>query len=378
NTNSLKYDFAAERGRSEDLLPLWVADMDFRAPDEVISALEAKAKHGIFGYSEPKGDYFEALRNWFSTRHGWETQAENFVLSCGVVFSICALIRALTDVGDSVMICQPVYYPFAESVTDNGRKLVVSELKYEGGFYTVDYADFERNITENRVKVFILCNPHNPVGRVWTKEELTRLGEICLKHGVFVISDEIHADFVYGEHRHTVFPTVKKEFEENCAVCTAPTKTFNLAGLHIANTYVHNGAVREKLRRELDRQGYSQPNIMGLVACRAAYEHGADWLEQLKAYLERNLRLVREYVSEAGKGIRLVEPQGTYLVWLDCRGLGLSDAALSDLFQNKAKLWLDDGHIFGKGGSGFARVNIACPQKILKIALERIKRALNA
>ena len=191
NTNSLKYDFYKERGKSENLIPLWVADMDFRAPDEVINALKAKAEHGVFGYSEPDKKYFETLRNWFATRHGWETEPENFVVTCGVVFSICALIRAVTKVDDAVIICQPVYYPFAESILDNGRRLVVSELKNHDGFYEIDFEDFEKQIIKNKVKAFILCNPHNPVGRVWTRAELEKLGDICLKHGVFVISDEI-------------------------------------------------------------------------------------------------------------------------------------------------------------------------------------------
>lgn len=377
NTNSLKYDFAAQRGKSEDLLPLWVADMDFRVPDEVVRALNAKAEHGIFGYSEPDGRYFDALYSWFNARHGWETDGKKFVLTCGVVFSICSLVRALTDEGDAVLICQPVYYPFASAVRDNGRKLVVSELVNENGFYRVDFEDFERKICENCVKMFILCNPHNPVGRVWSREELERMGDICLKHGVFVVSDEIHSDFVYGNNRHTVFSTVKKQFADHCAICTAPTKTFNLAGLHIANTYVHNDDVRRKFIKELDRQGYSQPNVMGLVACRAAYENGAAWLDELKAYLEENLRLVREYVAVNLKNITLVEPQGTYLLWLDCRALGLSDRELSRLFEEKAKLWVDDGVIFGKGGSGFERVNIACPRQVLLCALQRLQRALD-
>lgn len=377
NTNSLKYDFAAQRGKSEDLLPLWVADMDFRVPDEVVRALNAKAEHGIFGYSEPDGSYFDALYGWFNARHGWETDRNKFVLTCGVVFSICTLIRALTDAGDAVLICQPVYYPFASAVRDNGRKLVVSELVNENGVYRVDYEDFERKICDNGVKMFILCNPHNPVGRVWSREELERMGDICLKHGVFVVSDEIHSDFVYANNRHTVFSTVKKQFADRCAVCTAPTKTFNLAGLHIANTYIHNDAVRRKFIKELDRQGYSQPNVMGLVACQAAYVHGAAWLDELKAYLEENLRLVREYVAVNLKNISLVEPQGTYLLWLDCRALGLSDRELSRLFEDKAKLWVDDGTVFGKGGSGFERINIACPRQVLLCALQRLQRALD-
>ncbi len=375
NTNSLKYDFAKERGRSEDLLPMWVADMDFKAPDEVIFALKEKAGHGIFGYSEPDEKYYKTLHDWFLKRHGWETQSKKFILTCGVVFSICALIRTLTKEGDAVIICQPVYYPFAESVTDNGRKLVVSELKNEDGYYTVDYDDFENKIINNDVKLFILCNPHNPVGRVWTKAELERMGDICLKHGVFVISDEIHSDFVYGENKHTVFSLVKDGFAQNCAICTAPTKSFNLAGLHIANTYIENEIVRKKFIKELDRQGYSQPNVMGLVACQAAYGYGESWLEQLQVYLTENLRLVREFVRDM-RGITLVEPQGTYLLWLDCRGLNLDDNKLAYLFANKAKLWVDDGYIFGAGGSGFERINIACPRSVLRTALERLSAVI--
>ncbi len=375
-TNSLKYDFAACRGKSESLIPLWVADMDFPAPEEVLSALRKKAEHGMFGYSEPDEKYFSTLHGWFLSRHGWETKPEKFVLTCGVVFSICTLIRALTNEGDAVIICQPVYYPFEESIKLNNRKLVISKLKNKDGYYTIDFDDFETKITENSAKAFILCNPHNPVGRVWTAEELARLGDICLKHGVFVISDEIHSDFVYGGNKHTVFSTVKKEFEKISAICTAPTKTYNLAGLHIANTYIENDDVRAKFVTELDKQGYSQPNIMGLVACQAAYAYGAEWLEELKRYLTRNLQLVREYAATTLGGITLVEPQGTYLVWLDCRALKLSDEQLAALFERDAKLWVDDGFIFGEGGSGFERINIACPRSVLKLALDNLSAAV--
>ncbi len=378
NTNSLKYDFAAERGKPQGVLPLWVADMDFRAPDEVISALKAKAEHGIFGYSEPTDDYFATLHNWFSVRHGWNADPHKFVLTCSVVFSICALLRALTKEGDAVIICQPVYYPFAQSVTDNGRKLVVSQLKNDGGFYTVDFDDFERKITDNGVKAFILCNPHNPVGRVWTEAELIRLGDICLKHGVFVISDEIHADFVYGDNVHKVFSAIKKEYEDISAICTAPTKSFNLAGLHIANTYIESDEVRRKFVRELDAQGYSQPNVMGLVACQAAYTYGASWLEQLKNYLCENIEYMRRYIAENMPQITFTPPQGTYLVWLDCRKLGLDDVKLNSLVSKRAGLWLDDGYIFGAGGSGFQRINVACPRVVLQTALERLKNALDS
>ena len=374
-TNSLKFDFAAERGVPTDVLPLWVADMDFPAPTCVTEALHNKAAHGIFGYSEPKEDYFAALKHWFSSRHGWQTEGRKFVLTCGVVFSLCALIRALTEKGDAVLICQPVYYPFAASVRDNDRRPVISELINQDGYYTVDFDDFERKIVENDVKLFILCNPHNPVGRVWTREELARMGDICLRHGVFVISDEIHSDFVWAGHCHTVFSTVKKEFEAISAICTAPTKTFNLAGLHIANTYIASDDVRRKFLRELDRVGYSQSNVMGIVACQAAYQGGASWLDELKKYLAENISFVENYLHEHMPEISMRVPEGTYLLWLDFRKLGFPDREIRTKMLSEAKLWLDDGYIFGKGGSGFQRINVACPRSVLVQALGRIEKA---
>ncbi len=374
-TNSLKYDFARERGMPEDLLPLWVADMDFRAPQEILDAITARVAHGIFGYSEPKQDFFDALGVWFATRHGWKCEPRNFVQTCGVVHALATLISAFAETGDAVLICQPVYYPFASTIRGNGRRLVVSELRERAGRYVVDFEDFERKIIAHGVKLFILCNPHNPVGRVWTRAELERLGDICLAHGVFVVSDEIHADFVYAPARHTVFASVKPEFEKNCAVCTAPTKTFNLAGLHIANTYIADPALRRKFLRELDRQGYSQSNVIGLVACRAAYEHGAPWLDALLAYLRGNVDFVREFLRSRAPKIRLVEPEGTYLVWLDFRAYEFSDEALREKIIGEAKLWLDDGFIFGAGGNGFQRINIACPRATLRAALERLAAA---
>jgi cystathionine beta-lyase len=351
--------------------------MDFSAPDEVVEALQKKAAHGIFGYSEPKPDYFEAIHHWFSTRHGWDMDTNKLVLSCGVVAAICTLLRVTTKVGDSVIICQPVYYPFAESIVQNNRKLVVSQLVNTNGVYTIDFEDFEKKIVENEVKVFILCNPHNPVGRVWTKDELTRLGNICLKHNVFVISDEIHCDFTYQGFHHTVFATLSQQFDRHCAVCTAPSKTFNLAGLHNANIYISDDEVRKNYIAELNRQGYSQSNIMGIVGAQAAYTYGAQWVDELNAYLQQNLAFVREFLKSELPQIRLTEPEGTYLIWLDCRSLGLSDRQLKNLIVNHAKLWLDDGYIFGLGGSGFQRINIACPQKTLSLALERFKQAVN-
>ena len=376
DTDSLKYDFAARRGKPEGLLSLWVADMDFRAPQCVIDALTEKSAHGIFGYSESREDYVEVLQSWFSRRFNWQIQPEWLVKTPGVVFAICAAIRALTQKGDAVLIQQPVYYPFTESITVNHRTLVVNELNFDGSGYTVDYEDFEQIIVHHNVKLFILCNPHNPVGRVWTRKELVRMGDICVKHGVTVISDEIHADFVYPGHKHTIFASLKPEFEDITITCTAPTKTFNLAGLQISNIFVSNRTIRSRIRQEINRCGYSQLNVMGLVACKAAYTEGEDWLEALKDYLAENLKLLRSFLVANIPQIKLIEPQGTYLVWLDCTSLGLSDKALDEFIIHRAKLWLDAGTMFGQGGSGFQRINIACPRSLLQQALEQLARGL--
>ncbi len=378
NTNSLKYDFATERGMPKGVMPLWVADMDFKVPESIENALKKRCEHGIFGYTDPKEDYYETLYNWFLSRHGWSTNPHNFTFTCTIVFAICTLLRAVTNVGDAVIITQPVYYPFSESVTSNKRKLIISELVNNNGYYTVDFADFEKKITENNVKAFILCNPHNPVGRVWTKEELARLGDICIKHGVFVISDEIHSDFVYGKNKHTVFETVKKEFADICAVCTAPSKTFNIAGLHISNIYIHNAEIRRKFADELFAQGYSQPNVMGLTACQAAYAYGAEWLDELLVYLQGNMKFLDGYIKSNLPQIGFTSPEGTYLAWLDMRSLGLSDKELKSFMANKAGLWLDDGFIFGKGGSGFQRINAACPRSVLAAAMDKLSNAIAA
>lgn len=376
NTDSIKYDFAAHRGMPEGLLPLWVADMDFRTPPCVIEALVEKSRHGIFGYSESREDYFEVLQSWFRRRFGWEIEPGWLIKTPGVVFAICMAIRALTQEGDAVLIQQPVYYPFASGITENSRELVVNELAYENGRYHIDFEDFERKITEHRVKMFILCSPHNPVGRVWTKDELIRMGDICAKHGVIVVADEIHADFVYPGCSHTVFASLKPEFANITVTCTAPTKTFNLAGLQISNIFVSNQPMRRRIKQEISRAGYSQVNVMGMVACKAAYAHGEAWLEELKAYLTGNLDFVRSFISAHMPQIRLVEPEGTYLVWLDCRALGLNDKALDELVIQRAKLWLDGGHMFGQGGSGFQRINIACPRSLLEQAMEQLAAAV--
>ncbi|MHB8061513.1 MAG: MalY/PatB family protein [Ruminiclostridium sp.] len=378
NTNSLKYDFAVKRGKPEDIIPLWVADMDFRTPPEVTEALVKSSQHGIFGYSETNQDYFSTLQKWYAQNFEWDIQPSWLIKTPGIVFAIAMAIRAFTCRGDSIIIQTPVYYPFAETILANERLLVNNSLLYENGAYHIDFDDFEAQVTAKNVKLFILCNPHNPVGRVWTREELIRLGDICVEHGIIVVSDEIHADFIYDGYKHIIFSSLKHEYSDITITCTAPSKTFNLAGLQVSNIFIANRDLKGKLKAEIGKSGYSQINTMGLVACKAAYDHGKEWLEQLKKYLAGNLMLVRNFLLERLPQIKLVEPEGTYLVWLDFKALKLSEDELDSLIVNEAKLWLDRGAMFGEVGKGFQRINIACPRKILERALLQLEKAINS
>ena len=375
-TNSLKYDFAVERGYPADVLPLWVADMDFPAPEPVLDALRRAVDHGIFGYSDVKADYYEAAAAWFEQRFAWRPRPEWLVRTPGVVFAAAMAVRGLTEPGDGVLIQPPVYYPFYGVIRDNDRRIVENELIYRDGRYTIDFEDFERKLVEEKVRLFLLCSPHNPVGRVWTREELRRLGGLCQKHGVWVVSDEIHCDFTYPGHPHHIFPKAVPELADRTVVCTAPSKTFNLAGLQTSNIWIPGEEARRRFVREINRCGYSQLNGLGLVACKAAYTEGAEWLEQCWAYLRGNLDLLREFLAARIPQIRLVEPEGTYFAWLDCSGLGLSREALNNLVIREARLWLDAGHIFGVSGSQFQRVVLACPRATLRQALERLEQAV--
>jgi cystathionine beta-lyase len=369
-TNSLKYDFAPERGMPEGLLPMWVADMDFAAPPEVLEDLHKTVTHGIFGYTETKQDYYDALSAWFSSRFHYAFEKRDVIKTPGVVFALAMAVRSFTEPGESVLIQTPVYYPFFEVIRDNDRIVVENPLVYSEGTYKIDFEDFERNIKENAVKLFLLCSPHNPVGRVWSVAELTRIGEICGKYGVLVVSDEIHCDFVWEGFRHTCFGTLF----ENCIVATAPSKTFNIAGLQVANIIIKNPKIRHRFKDEISKSGYSQLNTMGLAACQSAYTHGGKWLSALKEYLQGNIALVDSFLKEKIPNVHVVPLQGTYLLWLDFRAYDLPQRVLDEKIVDEAHLWLDGGTMFGRGGEGFQRMNIACPRATLLSALEQLER----
>ena len=376
NTRCLKYDFAVKRGMPEDVLPLWVADMDFETSSYIEDALTERVKEGIFGYSDVQTPYFEIIRDWMIRHHDWEPQEKWLIKTPGVVFALAMAVKAYTDPGDKVLLQQPVYYPFSEVITDNGREVVSNDLVLTvDGTYKIDFADFEQKIIANGIKLFLLCSPHNPVGRVWTKEELEKIGDICVKHGVTGVSDEIHNDFIW-EGTHTVFAGIKKEFADISVTCTSPSKTFNLASMLISNIFIPNQILRRKFCKEMDRAGISQLSVLGLVATEAAYAHGDEWYAAMKNYVRDNIAFARAYVEENLPGVRMIDTQGTYLIWLDFRQTGLTVEQLDHKIIYEAGLWLDSGKIFGKTGEGFERINVACPRAVLQEALDRIRGIL--
>lgn len=375
-TDCLKYDFAVKRGKPEDVLPFWVADMDFRTTSYVEDALIERAKHGIFGYSESQEDYFHAIAGWMHRRHHWDVEPDWLIKTPGVVFALAMAVKAFTEAGDCVLIQQPVYYPFSEVIQDNGRVVVSNDL-YLGtdNRYHMDLEDFEQKIVEHQIKLFLLCNPHNPSGRVFTREELTGMGEICLKHGVTVVCDEIHNDFVF-QGEHTVFASIKKEYADISVTCTSPSKTFNLASMLISNIFIPNEKLRQRFQHEVNAAGISQLSVLGLVATQAAYEHGDEWYEKMMAYVKSNIDYARNYVEEYLPGVKMINGEGTYLVWLDFRGTGIETEELDRRIIYDAKLWLDSGKIFGKTGEGFQRINVAAPRKTITECFERIRKIL--
>ena len=375
HTWSIKHDFKKENGKADDILPLWVADMDFRSPDSVVEALKKAVDHGIFGYSRADESYFDAVAAWYQKRHHLTLQPEWMTCTPGIVFALSIAVRAFTQEGDAVLIQPPVYHPFSRAILRNKRTLVENPLVLKDGHYEMDLEDLEQKVLDEHVKLMILCNPHNPVGRVWTREELTALADICLRHHVYVISDEIHGDFVWQGHEQTPYASISEEACLHSMMCTAPSKTFNLAGMATSNLFIPDPEMRRKFRSELLDVGQENMNRLGLFACRAAYEGGGEWLDQLIGYLAGNLALVRDFCKNRVPQIQLVEPEGTYLACLDCRELGMTDDELMAFFSDDAKVWLDPGTHSGEQGSGFMRFNLGSSRSVIAQALDQIEAA---
>jgi len=380
NYHSVKWDELKTKFGDipEDVLPMWIADMEFRSPQPVIEAIKKAAEHGIYGYTSRPLSCYQAIIDWMEKRHNWKVKKDWLVFSPGVVPALSFIIRAFTQPGDKVIVQPPVYYPFFRVIENNGCHVVNNPLKLSNKKYFMDYDDLEKKVDDSRVKLIILCSPHNPVGRVWQKEELIILGEICLEHNIIVVSDEIHADILFKGYRHIPFASISPAFAHHSITCTAPSKTFNLAGLQTSSIIIPNKKYCRIYENILDGLALDENNVFGLVALEAAYRDGEEWLEQLLSYLNENLKFLMKYFEERIPKIKVIKPEGTYLVWLDCRQLGLSVKDLNNFMIKKAGVALDDGYWFGTEGEGFMRINIACPRSFLEEGLKRIERAINS
>lgn len=361
---------------NEDVIALSVADMEFKPAPEIVSALVEAARTDIFGYDYATDGYFDALVGWMERRHGLRVDPAWVSLSDGVMPAVNTALRAVTHPGDKVIIQRPVYYPFTMAAEHNGLTILDNALvQGRDGRYEIDFEDLEAKAADPRCTAMMLCNPHNPVGRVWTADELRRIGDICEANGVVVLSDEIHADFELPGHHVTMFSTLGERYAANCMEFTAPTKTFNLAGLLCSNAIIPNRELKERFDTAAENIAGLTVSHFGLVACQAAYDHAGPWLDALLEVLRGNLAMVRDFAS-ATDGISLVEPEGTYLAWLDCRGLGMDADGLRDFMRDRARVYFDEGAMFGPEGEGFERVNLACPSSLLRRALDQVSDAL--
>lgn len=380
-TGSIKWDIARESTGRDDIIPMWIADMDFPAARPVVEAVQQRAGHPFYGYTRPGPDVVGAVVERAQRKFNWHIEPEWVVFTPGVIPALTAAVRSLASPGDGVILQEPVYFPFFPVVETSGCRIVNNGLKLANGRYEMDYDDLEAMFSQpletGKVKTIILCNPHNPIGRLWTKEEVTRLGEIAIRYGATVIADEIHCEILYKGYRHVPFASISEEFARNCIVCTAPSKTFNLAGLEVSAIIIPDEKLRKAFNnvRETIQPG---PSLFGYTALAAAYRHGDEWLEQVLEYLQGNLDFITAYFETRIPKIKITPPQGTYMLWLDCRPLGLDNEALTSLMKERAGVWLNDGYEFGEGGSGFQRMNIACPRPLLEEACRRIEAAVNS
>lgn len=369
-TNCVKWDSAD----NHDVLPMWVADMDFRAAPAIIEALSRRVDHGVFGYTRVPQSYYEAVTGWFSRRHGWNIDKDWIIYTSGVVPALSAVIKALTVPGDKVLIQTPVYNCFFSSIRNNGCEIVESPLVYADNTYSIDFEDLERKASDPKVKGMILCNPHNPAGRVWSRDELIRIGEICIRHSVVVIADEIHCELVMPGYEYTPFASISEEFSRHSVSCVSPSKAFNIAGLQIANIVCADAGRRAKIDRAININEVCDVNPFGVIALQAAYNEGAEWLDQLLEYIYDNYEYMRSFCEEHLPDFPITKLEGTYLVWMDCRKFGMTSVELEKRLIEDAGLWLNAGTMYGQDGEGFMRWNIACPRARMIEGLKRFEK----
>lgn len=373
-TNAIKWDMDTD----PEVLPMWVADMDFRTAPAVAAALQRRVQHDIFGYATAPKAYYDAITGWFRRRHGWQIRPEWVLHTTGVIPALSAVIKALTQPGDKVLIQTPVYNHFFTSIHNSGCQAAESPLVYRDNTYTIDFDDLERKAADPAVKLMLLCNPHNPAGRVWTPAELHRIGELCLRHDVVVVADEIHCELVMPGFRYTPFASLSEEFARRSVTCASPSKAFNLAGVQVANIFAADAGLRERIARSLEINETGMISPFAIEALTAAYTDGAEWLDALNGYLWENYLFLRDYFARHLPQFPVLPLEGTYLVWTDCRAAGLSSDALTRRLLDEGRLHVNSGSMYGAAGEGFIRLNIACPRKLLAEGLDRLKRVLTA
>ncbi|PLT34032.1 MalY/PatB family protein [Bacillus sp. V5-8f] len=374
NTGAVKWDYTGEVFGEKELLPMWVADMDFPSPEPVQKALTERIQHPVFGYTGPPSGIYDSIKGWMKKRQDWDVKKQWIMFSPGVVSSLATAIQALTNPGDKVMLQSPVYTPFFDMIRKNDREVVNSQLSLTENRFTIDFSDFEDKL-KNGVKLFLLCNPHNPGGRIWTKEELTHLGELCHKYGVTIISDEIHADLYLPPFNHVPIASLDERFAKQTVTLIAPSKTFNIAGLQSSVIITENPEYRAKLKAVQERNAFHGLNLFAMTAMDAAYREGGEWLTQLLSYIKQNVEITIEFIGRELPDISCMYPEASYLIWLDCRKLGMSDEELRKSLIQKGKLALEPGPKYGPGGEGFVRMNIGCPRSVLMDGLQRLKKS---
>ena len=377
-TNSSKWepDVLKELFGESDLMPFWVADMDFKVAEPIVEAIVKAAQHGIYGYSNRPASYYQAIIDWTERRFGWKLEKEWIEYTPGIVPAVNYAIQAFCMPGDNVLIQQPVYYPFANAINNNGCHVVSNDLIFDGEKYNMDIKDLEEKLKDPKTTMMILCSPHNPVSRIWSREELKKVAQLCLENEVLLISDEIHNDLVFSGYKHTIFGLVGDEYLNNLIVCTAPSKTFNMAGMQSSNVIIPNSSLMRRFRRVLERNSIGSQNPLSIVSLEAAYKHGEEWLEQLLEYLEGNIKFIDEYLKNNIPKARMIKPQATYLAWIDFSAYVDEGSKIEELMAKKGKIAMDGGTWFGSQGAGFMRLNFACPRELLRQGLDRMKLAI--